>query len=195
MARDARKRLLCRYPARMVLPMFGPEFSYAPVVSLGECRPPGFAHSGDNRDRGSLKPSSGQFLFSAVLQQAEQPELLTPRSRQADLIEAAHSAVHGLPLAAAGELRWRRGGNCVKHGRELGLEGARAFVEEFQGGHRPYRCLVVDDGPGHLPSTIRAGSAVSSMLVVTALRGHSTDRSRPDLSGRRDTPPAALVGY
>jgi hypothetical protein len=38
--------------------------------------------------------------------------------------------MHGLPLASAGKLRRRRSGDCVKNGRELGIQGSRALYAD-----------------------------------------------------------------
>jgi hypothetical protein len=57
--------------------VFAAKFSYPLVITLGEYGPPGLSHAGDDRDGGPGRSAPGQFLTRAVLQQAEQPELLT----------------------------------------------------------------------------------------------------------------------
>src|SRR5262249_21681757 len=95
-------------------------------------------HPGDDRDRGPPEPAPGQLIAGAVLQPAEQPELLAPRPCQADLVPAAHRAVHGLPLAAPEN----RGG------------GAAATASSTA-----VNCASI--GPGHRSRTVSAGTVPS----------------------------------
>src|SRR5207237_9313615 len=96
-----------RHAARVVPLVRGAKFPYTLVVTLGEHRPPGLAHPRDHGDRRPGKTAPRQLLAGAVLQQAEQPELLTPGPGQADPVPAATRAVHGLPLAPTGAPRRR----------------------------------------------------------------------------------------
>ena len=114
--------------------MFAAKFPYPLIIALGEYGPPGLSHAGDDRDRGPGKSEPGQFLTRGVLQQAEQPELLTSGPGQADFVPAAHHAMHGLPLSSAGKSRGRGCGNRVQDCRELRVDAAGALIQELQCG-------------------------------------------------------------
>jgi hypothetical protein len=93
-----------------------------------------------------------------VLQQVEQPELLTSRPSQADFIPAAYRAVHSFPLASTGEPRRRRRGDRVQRRGELRVDGAWAAVEQPQRGHRLIgRLRVASSRPTEVVSTPEPG--------------------------------------
>ena len=64
--------------------MIAAEFPDA-LVALTEDCPPGLAQARDHRDRRAGKAAHSQLVTGTVLQQAEQPELLTPGPGQANL--------------------------------------------------------------------------------------------------------------
>lgn len=70
-----------------------------------------------------------------------------PMARDTDLVPAAHTSVHCLPLSTARELWRRRCGDRVEHGGELGIDLPWAPVEELKCWRRPFGSLVVDDRP------------------------------------------------
>ena len=78
------------------------------VLGVREGRHPRLPQAGDHRDRGSGETAPQQVVSTAVLEDAEEPELLAPRACRADLVESGHGAAHGLPVPTAGEPRRRR---------------------------------------------------------------------------------------
>lgn len=112
--------------ARMVPLMFAARFPYALVIVLREHCPPELAHACDHDDRRLEKPASGQIVAGVVLQQAEQPELLTPGPGQPDVVPAAHRPVmDGIPLSPP-----ENGGHHVQFRRELCVDSALAAARK-----------------------------------------------------------------
>src|SRR5665811_341051 len=89
------------------------------VVVLGEGCHPRLPHPGDDCDGGTREAATCHLFRRAVLEDAEQPELLAPWPLGANLVVATHGAVHRLPAAAAGVPRRRSLCNVVEHGGEL----------------------------------------------------------------------------
>ncbi len=71
---------------------------------------------------GPGEPSPGQLVRCAVLEDAEQAELLPARALRSDLVVAAHGAVHRLPPSTARVAGRRSLGDIVEHCHELGAD-------------------------------------------------------------------------
>lgn len=81
--------------------MLGAEIADVSVVTVGEYSAPGFAHSGNDRDRRAGQPPFDQFVGGSILEKAEQTKLLTSRTGEPDLMPASYAAAHSLPFAAS----------------------------------------------------------------------------------------------
>src|SRR5690606_30351034 len=60
----------------------------------------------------------------------------------ADLVQAGHVAVHGLPLATAAERRRRRFGDSVQDGMDLGDDLSWKCAEEVESRRDPGRVVL-----------------------------------------------------
>jgi hypothetical protein len=169
------------------------------VVAVGEGRAVGLAHAVDHDDARPFQPATAQLGGRGVLEETEQAKLLAARSGEADLVVAAHAAVHGLPLAASTELRRRCSGDSIENGVELGLDLGRTVVQEVRGGNAPVFVLVVLDLPGPgvrlAPSPAsRSGRALGALkLAVAVLGARDDDDVRVEVVGDLNDKPQLRV--
>jgi hypothetical protein len=105
------------------------QFPYTLVVRIAQCRLPRFPHTSKhdyNRPR-----QAGLFdlcPIPRILEEAEQPELLSFWSLLPYFEISHHRSVHRLPIAAARETRGRRGSNGMEHCHHVGLDAHRTAI-------------------------------------------------------------------
>src|SRR5664280_2860361 len=86
--------------------------AHSGIVNLSECCFPRLAHPGNDGDSWPRQDALCKLGLFRVVQDAEEAKLLTVRTGGSYFVIAAHRAMHGFPLAAAGK-RWGRGcRNC-----------------------------------------------------------------------------------
>jgi hypothetical protein len=174
--------------------MFEAKLPYALVVTLGEHGSPGLAHARDHGDSRPGKPAPGQFVASAVLEQANKRSCSRPGQVRRISYQPPIVPCMASHLPPPGKPRRRCRGDCVQHRRELRVDGTRTTVEELQSRHGPIRRLVINDRPRQLLVRVLARRAVRPTRA-TVPRGHGADRSRSELTGIRDTPRPIMLPH
>jgi hypothetical protein len=124
-----------------------PESPDPAVIRLGEGGHPPLAQASNDGDRRAVQPASLELFGLGVLEDAEQPELLAGGSLGANLVVAAHGAVHGLPASAARELRRRGVGDIVQDRKQPRSDLDRASGQELVDRDATVRLTVIDDVP------------------------------------------------
>ncbi len=96
---------------------------------------------------GTFSPRRRNSSGRCVLEDAEQPELLAGGSLGANLVVAAHGAVHGLPASAARDLRRWGLSDIVEDRKRPSSDLNRASVQELVDRDATIRLPVIDDVP------------------------------------------------
>jgi hypothetical protein len=89
---------------------------------LREFGPPCDTSPGYHSDCRPGESSSSELVRGGILEQTEQPELLSPRPRQPDLMPTGHGVMHCLPFPATRESGRRCRGDGIQNGGKLSID-------------------------------------------------------------------------
>lgn len=107
---------------RLAVPVFVAEISNLSIFLWRKRRAKGFHFARNDHDTWPAEPN----VIALALEHAKQAVVPATRAVHPDLVESAHLVVHGLPHAAAAELRGRRVGDSFDDSDNFRSHACRA---------------------------------------------------------------------